>query len=59
MSAMQGNGVGLAARDWAQALLPYRRANSTRSVIELAITILPFVALWAAMLIASRNGSNT
>jgi acyl-lipid omega-6 desaturase (Delta-12 desaturase) len=56
MSAMQGNGVGLAARDWAQALLPYRRANSTRSVIELAITILPFVALWAAMLIASRNG---
>jgi omega-6 fatty acid desaturase (delta-12 desaturase) len=56
MSAMQGNGVDLAGRDWAQALLPYRRPNVTRGVIELAITVVPFVALWAAMLIASRNG---
>ena len=56
MSAEQGNGVGLAARDWAQALAPYRRPKATRGVVELAITVLPFVALWAAMLIASRNG---
>ncbi len=56
MSAGQGNGVGLAARDWARALAPYRRPKATRGVVELAITILPFVALWAAMLIASRNG---
>ena len=56
MSAEQGNDVGLAARDWARALAPYRRPKATRGVVELAITILPFVALWAAMLIASRNG---
>jgi acyl-lipid omega-6 desaturase (Delta-12 desaturase) len=56
MSAMQGNGVGLAGRDWARTLLPYRRPNAARGVIELTITVIPFVALWAAMLIASRNG---
>ena len=31
---------------------PYRRASAARGVFELAITLLPFVALWAAMLIA-------
>src|SRR5271166_5676351 len=56
MSALQGNGVAMAARDWAQALAPYRRASAARGVVELAITILPFIALWAAMLAASRHG---
>ena len=56
MSAMQGNVATMAARDWAQALIPYRRPSATRSALELAVTVLPFVALWAAMLIASRNG---
>ena len=56
MSALQGNGVAMAARDWAQALAPYRRASAARGVLELAITILPFIALWAAMLAASRHG---
>ncbi len=56
MSAMQGNVVALAGRDWAQALLPYRRPSAARGVIELAITVVPFVSLWAVMLIASRNG---
>ena len=45
-----------AARDWAQALAPYRRASAARGVFELAVTVLPFVALWAAMLIAARDG---
>ncbi len=56
MSAMQGNGAAIAARDWARALAPYRRPNAARSVLELTITVLPFVALWAAMLVASHNG---
>jgi omega-6 fatty acid desaturase (delta-12 desaturase) len=56
MSAKQGNVTTMAARDWAQALIPYRRPSATRSALELAVTVLPFVALWAAMLIASRNG---
>src|SRR5271165_594322 len=38
------------------ALVPYRRASAARGVFELAVTVLPFVALWAAMLIAARHG---
>ncbi len=56
MSAVVVNCAARPARDWAQALVPYRRASAARGVFELAITVLPFVALWAAMLIASRNG---
>src|SRR3974390_1090157 len=56
MSALQGNVTAMAARDWAQTLIPYRRPSAARSALELAVTVLPFVALWAAMLIASRNG---
>ena len=56
MSAVEVNGAPKAARDWAQALVPYRRASAARGLLELAVTVLPFVALWAAMLIASRDG---
>ena len=56
MSAMQGDGAAATAREWARALAPYRRASAARGVLELAVTVLPFVALWAAMLVASRNG---
>ena len=56
MSTAEIHGAPKAARDWARALVPYRRPKATRGVFELAITILPFVALWAAMLIAARNG---
>jgi acyl-lipid omega-6 desaturase (Delta-12 desaturase) len=56
MSAMQGNGAAIAARDWARALAPYRQSNATRSLLELAVTVVPFVALWAAMLVASIRG---
>ena len=44
------------ARDWAQALVPYRRASTARGLFELAVTALPFVALCAAMLFAARHG---
>jgi omega-6 fatty acid desaturase (delta-12 desaturase) len=34
-------------RDWAQALIKYRRPNETRAFYELCITLVPFLALWA------------
>jgi acyl-lipid omega-6 desaturase (Delta-12 desaturase) len=37
----------LPARSWTQVLAHYREPNHARSVIEIAITLLPLVALWA------------
>ncbi len=37
------------ARNWAQVLLRYRQPSGTRSVLELIITGVPFVLIWAAM----------
>jgi acyl-lipid omega-6 desaturase (Delta-12 desaturase) len=56
MSTVEIHGAPKAARDWAHALGPYRRPSAARGVFELAVTVLPFVALWAAMLIAARHG---
>ena len=55
MSAREEKGAP-AARDLARALVPYRRASAARGVLELAVTVLPFVTLWAGMVIASRGG---
>lgn len=35
------------ARDWIKILAPYRTPSSWRSSFEVAVTIVPFVALWA------------
>jgi omega-6 fatty acid desaturase (delta-12 desaturase) len=35
------------ARSWSQTLLAYRQPNHARSIIELVITFVPLVALWA------------
>jgi acyl-lipid omega-6 desaturase (Delta-12 desaturase) len=56
MAAMQGNGAPTTARDWTQALVPYRRASAARGVFEVTVTFPPFVAVWTAMLFASRHG---
>ena len=56
MSTMHGNSAAMAARDWAQTLVPYRRASAARAILELAVTVLPFIALWTAMVVASRHG---
>ena len=56
MSATETKSAAWAARDWAQALVPYRRASAVRGVLELTVTFPPFVAVWAAMLLASRHG---
>ena len=44
------------ARDWAQALGPYRKADGARAIVELLVTFAPFAALWTAMVLASRHG---
>ncbi len=35
-------------RDWIQILAAYRTPNSLRSSFELAVTLIPFIALWVA-----------
>ena len=37
------------ARKWAQLLASYRTPSAPRSVVEIAITALPFAVLWALM----------
>ncbi|CUK15432.1 Fatty acid desaturase [Ruegeria denitrificans] len=37
-----------AARDWVSTLAKYREPNQLRSWFELGVSIVPFVALWAA-----------
>ncbi len=34
-------------RNWTRTLAPYREPSHTRSVLEIAITFLPFAGLWA------------
>ncbi|MCU9838455.1 fatty acid desaturase [Ruegeria sp. WL0004] len=38
----------LSASDWTRTLARYRQPRPSRSVFELAVTLVPFVALWAA-----------
>ena len=59
MSTMHGNSAAMAARDWAHALIPYRRASAARAILELAVTVLPFIALWAAMVSLRRATVST
>jgi omega-6 fatty acid desaturase (delta-12 desaturase) len=54
-----GHNSGLAAssaRQWTQILGNYRQPNRVRSIIELVITVLPLVALWAAAWFAFSLG---
>jgi len=52
MSAAETKSAAWAARDWAKALVHYRRASAARGVLELTVTFPPFVAIWTA----SRHG---
>ena len=51
MNKIFDQGVGetqqLKARDWIQVLARYRTPSLTRSIFELAVTLVPFAALWA------------
>jgi len=44
------------ARGWLQRLSRYRAPSTPRSLVELAVTLGPFVLAWAAMLIAVSLG---
>ena len=46
----------VSAFDWARRLAPYRQPSHTRAVVELAITVGPFVLLWTAMWVALYFG---
>ncbi|MEF2554645.1 fatty acid desaturase, partial [Aurantimonas sp. A2-1-M11] len=52
--------VGAAAdaqtKSWSRALAPYRTPSTKRSVIEIVITAVPFVALWALTAVLVTNG---
>ena len=56
MSGFETKGAPMGARDWAQALAAYRRADGARGTFELAVTFPPFAVLWATMLFASLHG---
>jgi omega-6 fatty acid desaturase (delta-12 desaturase) len=56
MSVTETKSAVWSARDWAQAILPYRRASAARGVFELVVTFPPFVAIWTAMMIAASHG---
>ena len=42
------------ARHWVTMLAPYRESSPGRSLAELFVTVVPFVALWLAMLLSLR-----
>jgi hypothetical protein len=42
------------ARRWVAVLAPYRESSPGRSLAELLVTVVPFVALWLAMLLSLR-----
>ena len=44
------------ARQWSKLLARYREPSHARSAIEIAITLLPFVALWLLSLTSARFG---
>jgi acyl-lipid omega-6 desaturase (Delta-12 desaturase) len=44
------------AKAWARTLVCYRQRDSARSITEVAITAVPFFALWILMVMAIRSG---
>jgi omega-6 fatty acid desaturase (delta-12 desaturase) len=44
------------ARAWMQALSRYREPSGARSIFEIAITVVPLMTLWAAILLAVHFG---
>jgi acyl-lipid omega-6 desaturase (Delta-12 desaturase) len=50
------NGPGMTAVSWGRRLAPYRAASTRRSLLELATTILPFVAAWGLMYTGLASG---
>ena len=49
MSTTETRSAMWAARDWGQALVPYRRASAARGILELTVTFPPFAAVWTVL----------
>jgi acyl-lipid omega-6 desaturase (Delta-12 desaturase) len=52
LKAHDSNLVQPQARDWNKLLEPYRKSDSLRSILEILVTAIPFVALWIVTYIA-------
>ena len=48
--------VSISALQWAQILARYRKPSHSRSILEIALTLLPFAGLWTLAWAASRFG---
>ncbi|MEP3275657.1 MAG: fatty acid desaturase [Stappiaceae bacterium] len=46
----------MTARDWARLLAPYGRPQNLRGIAEICFTLLPFIALWAAIGVLVSSG---
>ena len=56
VGAAPGAGTGArTAREWSRLLGPYRGADARRAIGELALTIIPFVLCWVAMVWLARS----
>ena len=44
------------ARGWSRLLRSYHRPSSSRSALEVAVTVVPFVAFWVAAALAVSSG---
>ncbi len=44
-------------KPWSARLAPYRRADNRRAVVEIAITVIPFVILWSIILTLIQTGT--
>lgn len=54
--AAAGEAAERDARSWTAVLAQYKQPDQTRSVIEIAVTVLPFIGLWALTAVAVVHG---
>ncbi|EYD75319.1 Beta-carotene ketolase [Rubellimicrobium mesophilum DSM 19309] len=56
MDLSKPSGPHLDARTWPGVLAGYHRPSTARSILEIAVTVIPFVALWVLIAVAVVNG---
>lgn len=57
MHSTQPSGLLRDARAWPGVLAGYHRPNVARSILEIVVTVVPFVALWGLAALAVVNGN--
>jgi hypothetical protein len=55
-NASDGAAIEAKDRSWTAVLAQYRQPNPVRSTVEIAVTALPFVALWTLCAVAAVHG---